>query len=191
MLLLGQDITDATLGVIGLGRIGKAFAKRAAAFNMKILYAARRRDSEFEDSYPHEVKHVELDELLKNSDFVSVHVPLNSETQHLIGERELRLMQPHSILINTARGPIVDEAALVKALKEKWIWSAGLDVYEEEPKVHPGLIELENTVLLPHLGSATTNTRTKMGLMAVDNLIAFFNGKKPTNLVNEEIWKNR
>ncbi len=190
-MMLGQDITGATLGVVGLGRIGKAFAKRAAAFEMKILYASRRADRDFESAYPHEIRQVDLDTLLQKSDFVSLHVPLLPETRHLIGERELRSMQPHSILINTARGPIVDENALVHALQEKWIWGAGLDVYEEEPRVHPGLIELPNTVLLPHLGSATTKTRTKMGLMAVDNLIAFFAGKRPPNLVNEEIWHTR
>ncbi|MBN2326999.1 MAG: D-glycerate dehydrogenase [Candidatus Omnitrophica bacterium] len=187
MLLLGRDVTGSTLGVVGLGRIGKAFAQRAAAFQMKILYASRRRDEEFESSYPGEIRRVDLDELLANSDFVSLHVSLTPETVHLIGEKELRRMQPHAILINTARGPVVDEAALVRALKEKWIWGAGLDVYEEEPHVHPDLISLPNTVLLPHLGSATTKTRTRMGLMAVENLIAFFEGRRPPNLVNEEM----
>ncbi len=189
-LFLGQDITHATLGIVGLGRIGKAFAQRAAAFQMKILYASKFRDEEFEKAYPHEIRLVDLDTLLHQSDFVSLHVPLTPETRHLIGEAQLRRMQPHAILINTSRGPVVDEAALVTALREKWIAGAGLDVFEEEPKVHPGLISLPNTVLLPHLGSATTKTRTRMGLMAVENLIAYFNGKRPPNLVNEEVWKN-
>ncbi|MGC9327225.1 MAG: 2-hydroxyacid dehydrogenase [Candidatus Hinthialibacter sp.] len=187
MLLLGRDVTGATLGIVGLGRIGKAFAQRAAAFQMKILYASRELDEEFESAYPGDIRRVELDELLANSDFVSLHVPLTPETVHLIGEQELRRMQPHAILINTSRGPVVDEAALVRALQEKWIWGAGLDVYENEPQVHPGLIALPNTVLLPHLGSATTKTRTRMGLMAVENLIAFFEGKRPPNLINDEL----
>lgn len=190
-LLLGQDVTGQTLGVVGLGRIGKAFASRAAAFKMKILYCARHRDDEFEASYAPGAEKVDLDVLLKQSDFVSLHVPLAPETTHLIGEKELKLMQPHAILINTSRGPVVDEAALVKALEGKWIWGAGLDVFEEEPAVHPGLISLPNAVLLPHIGSATVETRTKMGLMAVENLIAFFDGKRPPNLINGEIWQNR
>lgn len=189
-LFLGQDITHATLGVVGLGRIGKAFAQRAAAFQMKILYNSKSPDEEFEQAYPHEIHQVDLDTLLQQSDFVSLHVPLTPETRHLIGEPQLRQMKQHAILINTSRGPVVDEAALVTALQEKWIAGAGLDVFEEEPEVHHGLISLPNTVLLPHLGSATTQTRTRMGLMAVENIIAFFSGKRPPNLINEEVWKN-
>lgn len=188
MLWLGQDITERTLGVIGMGRIGQAVAERAAAFRMKILYTDTVDHKDFESKYPFECRRVDMDELLKTSDIVSVHVPLMKSTHHLIGEAELKKMQPHSILINSARGPIVDEAALVKALKEKWIWSAGLDVYEEEPKVHPELVKLPNSLLLPHLGSATIETRTRMGEIAVDNLIAFFEGKKPPTLVNESVW---
>lgn len=188
MQLLGQEVTGATLGIVGMGRIGLAVAKRAAAFDMKVLYYNRNRSAEADQIEP-KPEYVELDELLKRSDFVSVHAPLMQETTHLISERELKLMQPHAILINTARGPIVDEAALAKALKERWIWGAGIDVYEEEPKVHPELINLPNAVLLPHLGSATHGTRTRMGLKAVENLIAFFEGKRPPNLVNDGIWK--
>lgn len=190
LFCLGQDITERTLGIVGLGRIGKAVAERAAAFRMKILYTSRSTETEFENSYPHAIERVEMPELLKRSDVVSIHVPLMEETKHLIGEAELRAMQPHSILVNTARGPIVDEAALAKALRERWIWGAGLDVFEEEPKVHPDLIHLENTVLIPHLGSATHETRTKMGLIAVENLIRFFQGQKPPNLVNPDVWKS-
>lgn len=189
MHFLGMDISNKTLGIVGLGRIGKAFAVRAAGFSMKILYYARKQDAEFESSYTPGAEKVELDDLLKRSDYVVIHLPLTTETTHFIGERELRLMKPSAILINSARGPIVDESALVKALQEKWIWGAGLDVYEEEPKIHPELISLPNTTLLPHIGSATTETRTRMGLMAVDNLIAYFSGKRPPNLVNPEIWK--
>jgi len=155
---------------------------------MKVLYYARHRDEEFEASYTPGAEKVELDDLLRQSDFVSIHLPLTPDTTHFIGEKELKRMQSHSILINTARGPIVDETALVDALKEGWIWGAGLDVFEEEPTVHPELTALPNAVLLPHIGSATVETRTKMGLMAVENIIAFFEGKRPPNLVNEEIW---
>ncbi|MBI1388382.1 MAG: D-glycerate dehydrogenase [bacterium] len=189
MLWLGQDVSERTLGVIGMGRIGRAFAERAAAFRMKVLYTDAQPNKDFEAAYPYEVRFVEMDELLRKSDFVSVHVPLLDSTHHLISERELKMMQPHAILINSARGPIVDEAALVKALKEGWIWSAGLDVYEEEPAVHPELVTLPNCVLLPHLGSATIETRTRMGYIAVDNLIAFFKGEKPPTLVNPDVWK--
>jgi lactate dehydrogenase-like 2-hydroxyacid dehydrogenase len=188
MLWLGQDVTERTLGIIGMGRIGQAVAQRAAAFRMKILYTDAADNKEFEASYPFEARRVEMDELLQTSDIVSIHVPLMDSTHHLIGEAELKKMQSHSILINSARGPIVDEAALVKALKENWIWSAGLDVYEEEPKVHPELVTLPNSLLLPHLGSATIETRTRMGEIAVDNIIACFEGKKPPTIVNETVW---
>lgn len=189
LFYLGQDITERTLGIIGLGRIGQAVADRAAAFRMKILYTANSQNSEFENNYPYEIKKVEINDLLKQSDIVSVHVPLKSETTHLISHKELDLMQPHAILINTARGPIVDESALATALKSKTIWAAGLDVFENEPDVHPDLIGLQNAVLVPHLGSATNETREKMGMIAADNLIAFFEGKQPPNLVNPEVWK--
>lgn len=185
---LGQEVTGKTLGVVGLGRIGKAFAARAEGFQMPILYYSRRKDEAFETSYGPGARQAKLDELLRESDIVSLHLPLTEETHHLLGENELRLMKTSAILINTARGPIVDESALVRALKENWIWGAGLDVYEEEPKVHPALLDLPNTTLLPHIGSATTETRTKMGFMAIENLEAFFRGDKPKNLVNPTCW---
>jgi lactate dehydrogenase-like 2-hydroxyacid dehydrogenase len=188
LFYLGQDITERTLGIIGLGRIGQAVAERAAAFRMKILYTNNNPVDEFETNYPYDIKKVELKELLQQSDIVSVHVPLKPETTHLISHAELALMQPHAILINTARGPIVDESALASALKNNTIWAAGLDVFEKEPEVHPGLIDLPNAVLVPHLGSATNETRTKMGLIAAENLIAFFEGKQPPNLVNPAVW---
>ena len=122
--------------------------------------------------------------LLRQSDFVSVHVPLSPETRHTIGEAELRMMKKEAILVNTARGPVVDEAALVQALKEGWIWGAGIDVFEREPEVHPGLLECTNAVLAPHVGSATVATRTRMTTMAAENAIAFLHGKRPPNLVN-------
>ena len=190
LFFLGQDITEKTLGIVGLGRIGKAVAERAAAFRMNILYTSEERETAFEQHYPYSIEFTDLPGVLGRSDIVTIHVPLMPETTHLISEKELHLMQPHAILINTARGPIVDEAALAKALEQKWIWGAGLDVFEDEPKVYPGLLPLPNAVIIPHLGSATFQTRNRMGLIAVENLIAFFQGQKPPNLVNDEVWKS-
>lgn len=187
MLFLGADIAGRTLGIVGAGRIGTAVAERAKGFRMKILYCNHHSNPEFEAKFHAEFR--SLDDLLKESDFVSLHCPLTPETRHLIGARELSLMQPHAILINTARGPVVDEAALVTALKEKRIAAAGMDVYEEEPVIHPGLFELENAVLLPHIGSATIETRGKMATIAAQNIVAYFNGQKPPTLVNPEVWK--
>ena len=156
---LGMDVTERTLGIVGAGRIGQALAERARGFRMHVLLT-RRQDG------------VPLPELLERSDFVSLHVPLSSETRHLIGETELRRMRPHAVLVNTARGPIVDENALVRALREGWIAGAGLDVFENEPKLAPGLAELPNVVLTPHVGSATIVTRNRMAEMAARSIIA-------------------
>lgn len=190
LFYLGQDVTEKTLGIIGMGRIGQAVAERAAAFRMKILYSNICRVEGIESRYPFSIQYVELKELLQKSSIVTVHVPLSKETTHLIGAEELKLMQSHAILINTARGPIVDEDALATALKNRTIWAAGLDVFEKEPKVHPDLLQLDNAVLIPHLGSATIDTRAKMGMIAAENLTAFFEGKQPPNLVNPEVWKS-
>jgi glyoxylate reductase len=181
----GMDIVGKTLGVIGAGRIGSRFAMMAEGFDMPLLYHNRHTSREMEALG---AQLVSLDELLQRSDFVSVHVPLNEQTRHLIGKRELELMKPTAVLINTARGPVVDEAALVEALKTNKIFGAGLDVYEEEPKVHPGLFELENVVLLPHIGSATVSTRRKMCDLAGKNLIAMLAGKRPLHPLNAELW---
>lgn len=181
-LFLGQDIFNKTLGIIGAGRIGKTLAKRGMGFDMKVLYYNRKRDMEFEKEY--NAKWVELDALLRESDFVSIHVPLTKETRHMIGEREFKLMKSTSILINTARGPVVDEKALVKALKQGDIWGAGLDVFENEPEIEEELKKLKNVVLLPHIGSASIETRTNMGLMAARNIIEVLEGRKPINPVN-------
>lgn len=178
---IGQDITERTLGVIGAGRIGTNFALKSMGFRMKVLYAHPRPNEELEEKLG--ARRVEMDELLKQSDFVSLHVPLKPETTHLIGERELGLMPSHAVLINTARGPVVDEKALVKVLKEKKIAGAGLDVYEEEPKAAPGLLELENVVALPHIASATMETRSRMSTMAAENLLAVLEGREPANPV--------
>ncbi len=163
-LLLGLDVHGRTLGIVGSGRIGRAMARRAEGFGMHVLARGRREGPP-------------LEELLGRADFVSLHVPLTSETRHLIGARELRCMQPHAVLLNTARGPVVDEAALVRALREGWIAGAGLDVYEREPALEPGLAELDNVVLAPHAGSATQGTRRRMAEIAADNVIACLAGR--------------
>ena len=185
--LLGADITGSTLGIIGFGRIGKAVAKRARGFEMRICYWNRTRLSK-EQEAAFGVEYLPMNELLSESDFVSVHVALNESTRHLIGAQEFKFMKPSACLINTARGPVVDEGALVTALKQGDIASAGLDVYEQEPLLEPGLYDLENVVLAPHLGSATIGTRTKMGNMAVENCLMACSGQRPTNLVNPEIY---
>ena len=186
-LFLGQDITGKTLGVIGAGRIGSNFAKKSKGFSMRILYYDVKRDLEFEQEA--KAVFVDLDTLLKEADFVSIHVPLVPETRHLIGARELSLMKKNAILINTSRGPVVDEKALVNALKEGKIWGAGLDVYENEPDIETELLNLANVVLLPHIASATYETRTKMALMAAENILAVFRGETPPNIVNPDALK--
>lgn len=186
-LLLGMELNGKTLGIIGFGRIGSAVARRAVGFNMNILYHNDKRLSKNEEKNLN-VKYASLKELLKNSDFVSLHVPLTEKTKYLIGEEELKLMKRSSYLINTSRGPVVDEKALIKILKEKIIGGAGLDVYENEPELSEGLIDLENTVLLPHTGSATIEARTKMALMAAENLLTVLDGKVPLNLVNKKSY---
>lgn len=185
-LLLGSDVFGRTLGVIGFGRIGQAMARRARGFSMTVLYAdARRVDASIEQELQAQL--VPLDDLLRRSDFVSIHADLNAQTRHLIGERELKLMGPDHYLINAARGPIVDEKALVRALKEGWIKGAGLDVYENEPRLEVGLEDCENAVLLPHLGSATVTARNAMATTAARNLIEALEGRVPPNLVNPDV----
>jgi glyoxylate reductase len=180
-LMLGVDIAGATLGVVGTGRIGEAFAMRSKGFDMKVIYADEKPNEQLEKSLG--AVRLPLDELLSVSDFVSLHVPLLPATKHLIGERELRLMKPTAILINTSRGPVIDEAALAEALDKGIIRGAGLDVYEFEPAVNPMLLKQKNAVLLPHIASATNTTREKMAHMAVENLIAFIKGEAPPNRV--------
>lgn len=184
MMLLGHDVYGKTLGIVGMGRIGEATARRAQGFGMNVLYTSRTRKPDAEANL--RASRVDLDELLAKSDFVSVHVPLSDETTHMIGARELALMKPTAFLVNTARGPIVDEAALVAALRDGSIAGAGLDVYEREPALEPGLAALPNTVLLPHVASATVETRTKMAMLAAENAIAVIEGRTPAHLVNPE-----
>ncbi len=180
---LGQDVHGATLGIVGAGRIGTATALRSTGFGMKVLYTSSRSNRELDAIGG---RRVELDPLLRESDFVSLHVPLTPQTHHLIGRRELGLMKPTAFLINTSRGPVVDEKALVEALRDRRIAGAGLDVYEHEPATAPGLVELDNVVCIPHLGSATEATRSRMAVMAATNLIAALKGEVPPNLLNPE-----
>lgn len=182
LLFLGNDLVGKILGLIGLGRIGTAVAKRMHdGFDMKIIYYDVKRNEELEKQYHLEYKN--LDDLLKESDFISIHVPLLAATKHLIGESQLKMMKKTAYLINTSRGPVIDEKALVKALKSGEIKGAALDVYENEPKMAPGLAELPNTVLTPHTASATEETRAKMSELAAENIIAALEGKTPPSLI--------
>jgi len=188
--LLGAWVHGKTIGLIGGGgRIGKAVAKRAQGFSMRTLYWTPRRKPESEERAGG-LEYVPYDRLLAESDFVSVHAPLNAETRHLVGERELRLMKPTAFLVNSSRGPIVDEQALVRALTEKRIAGAGLDVYENEPQVHPALLTMQNVVLTPHLGSAVKELRESMANVVVDNILAVLEGRQPPNCWNAEIYKS-
>lgn len=188
LLFCGAEVHHATLGLIGAGRIGKIMARRASGFEMKILYHNPSRMSP-EDEATYHATYLPLDELLQKADFVSLHTPYTPATHHLISERELSLMKPSAILINTARGAIVDEKALVKALQHGRIAGAGLDVFENEPAVEPELLSMENVVLLPHIASASLHTRTLMATMASENLVAFHEGRQPPNMLNPEIWR--
>lgn len=179
---LGQDLTGKTLLVVGAGRIGLAMAHRSRAWGMRVLYVAQHQKWGFELA-PLAARRVELDEGLAQADVVSLHVPLDEQTHHLIGERELGLMKPDAILINTARGPVVDESALVEALRSGHLWGAGLDVFEREPQLHPGLAELSSVVLSPHIGSAERRFREAMTAMACANAAALLRGEEPPNAV--------
>ena len=181
--LMGRDVWGKQLGIVGFGRIGQSVARRARGFGMQILYHNRSRKEEAEQELG--ARYLELDELLETADFVSIHTPLTDETSHLIGAEELAKMKPEVVLVNTSRGPVVDEAALADALAEDRIFAAGLDVYEEEPTVHPKLLELENVVLAPHIGSASVETRDRMAVLAAENLAAVLRGEQPENPVDE------
>ena len=187
MLLLGRDVYGATLGIIGLGRIGAAVAKRARGFDMRILYYDIRRQEDLEREWG--LEYVDLDTLLRESDFVTIHTVLSPETYHLIGEREFQLMKETAVLVNAARGPIVDPEALYKALKEGQIAYAALDVTEPEPiNMDSPLLELDNIIIVPHIGSASYATRGKMAEMAARNLIAGLKGERLPTCVNPEVY---
>jgi glyoxylate reductase len=186
--MLGMGLTGKTLGVVGLGGIGRAVARRALGFGMTVVYAGPRPAPPEVERSLGGARHVPLEELLAVADVVTLHCPLTPQTRHLIDARALGLMRASAFLVNTARGPVVDEAALVDALRAGELAGAGLDVYEREPEVHPGLLELENVVLLPHLGSATIETRTAMAVLAAENALAVLEGRRPPTPVNPEVF---
>jgi glyoxylate reductase len=186
MMMLGEDIYGKTLGVVGFGRIGQAVAKRATGFDMKILYYDPVTEAA-EAARQVGARRVDLETLLRESDFVSVHTPLAPETHHLISTPQLDLMKPTAFLVNTSRGPVVDEGALVQALRDGKIKGAGLDVFENEPEVHPGLLELDNVVITPHVASASVSTRTRMATIAAENVIAALKGERPPTILNPEV----
>jgi len=190
MLLLGGDIHGKTLGIIGFGRIGRAMARRARGFDMRVLY----QDAVAADAATErELRATRTDTatLLRESDFVTLHTPLLPETQHLINTQSLKTMKKTAYLVNASRGPVVDEAALAQALKEGWIAGAGIDVFEREPEVHPALMGLPNVVLAPHIASASSDTRLKMANLAVDNCLAVLEGRTPPTPVNPEVLAKR
>lgn len=185
LLLLGQDIHHKTIGIVGFGRIGYAVAQRAKGFDMKIIYT----DME-EKPYAKDLgaERVDMETLLKTSDFVSLHPFLDASSTHMIDEPQLRMMKKTAIILNAARGPVIHEKALVQALKEGWIGGAGLDVYENEPAMEPGLAECANAVIVPHIGSASIETRTAMGMLAVNNILAVLRSQPLVSCVNPEIF---
>lgn len=190
MLLLGRDIAGKTLGIVGFGRIGQAMAQRATGFNMKVLYNDYKpAPDDVEEALDAEYR--ELPDLLRESDFVSLHVPLMESTHHLIDYAELEQMKRTAILINTSRGPVVNEKALARALQSKLIFGAGLDVYENEPEFEPELATMDSVIMVPHIASASVETRTRMATMAAENAIAVVAGKTPPNLVNPDVWERR
>jgi lactate dehydrogenase-like 2-hydroxyacid dehydrogenase len=187
MFFIGMDVDRKTLGIAGMGRIGSNIARKAKGFDMKIIYADARRNLQVEKELG--AIYVDKETLLKESDFLTLHVPLIPETHHYIGEKELRLMKKTAVLVNASRGPVVDEKALLKALQEKQIWGAGLDVFENEPEIVSGLTELDNVIVVPHIASATIETRINMGKIAVNNVINVLNGQPPETCVNPEVLK--
>lgn len=187
MLMHGVDVTGKTLGVVGTGRIGAAFALKSKGFDMKVLYVNLDKNVDLEKKIY--AKKVTFEVLLKESDFISLHVPLIPSTYHLIGEKEFKMMKKTAVLINSSRGPVIDEKALVKALKKKWIFGAGLDVYEHEPKITKELLYLNNVVLQPHSASATIKSRTQMATLAAENMIEGLKGLIPPNCINPEVFK--
>lgn len=186
-MLVGHDVHHRTLGIFGMGRIGQAMARRGQGFSMRVLYNDAQRVSEAVEREL-DVEFVTKEQLLRESDFVSLHVPLLESTRKLIGEPELRMMKKSAILVNTARGPVVDEAALAQALSERWIAGAGLDVFENEPHVNSQLLRLENVVVAPHIASASIDTRRAMSMLAVRNAVDALEGRRPATLLNPDVW---
>jgi lactate dehydrogenase-like 2-hydroxyacid dehydrogenase len=188
MFFIGLDVDHRTLGVAGLGRIGKNVARKARGFDMRIIYNDVQRDAGFEAETGAEF--VDKETLLREADFLTLHVPLLPETHHYIGTAELKTMQKTAVLINASRGPVVDEKALVVALREKWIFGAGLDVFENEPSIEPGLLGLDNVIVAPHVASATPATRLAMGKIVVANIHNVLNGLAPETCVNPAVLKS-
>lgn len=190
-LMLGAELNGKTLGIVGMGRIGKAVAKRARAFGLNIIYTRKADDKKTDDELKKtfDAKRVSLHDLCKQADFISINCPLREETRHLIGKAEFELTQPHCVLVNTSRGAVIDEEALVEALEQGKIASCGLDVFEREPNVPERLMKMPNVVLAPHIGSATKETRAAMDELAVKGLLEAFSGKLPANAVNPDVWK--
>lgn len=188
-IFIGALVKNKTLGIVGMGRIGEMVARKAKAFEMNILYTKRNPDPKVESELG--ARFVSLDELLAQSDIVSLHVPLNDETRHMVNASSFAKMKRGAIIINTARGPIVDEHDLVEALRNGTLSGAGLDVFDAEPNINPELIGMENVVLTPHIASATKEAREAMGKLAVEAITKTFSGIKPENLVNPEVWENR
>ena len=189
-MLLGHDISQATLGIVGFGRIGRGVARRARGFGMRVLYYDEQpatAEAEKELS----ATRVDLHRLLREADFVSVHVPLTDATHHLLSTEQFAIMKPSAVLVNTSRGPVVDEAALAEALRTKVIFAAGLDVFEREPAVHPDLLKLENVVLAPHISSASFRTRAQMCEVAARNVLTGIRGGRPPNVLNPEVFDQR
>ena len=190
LMMLGQDVHHKTLGIVGFGRIGQALARRAGGFAMRILYYDTfRPPAEVERDLGAEYR--DLDDLLREADFVSLHINLTPQTRHMINAGRLARMKPTAVLVNTSRGPVIDEAALAQALKAGEIFAAGLDVFEREPEVNPDLLNCDTAVLIPHLGSATVETRLAMANLAADNLFAALAGQRPPTLLNPEAWEQR
>ena len=189
-VMLGQDVHGKVLGIVGFGRIGQAVARRARGFGMRVAYFdVARPPPEVERELGAE--YLQFDDLLAQADLISIHVALTPETRHLFGAEQFRRMKKTGVVVNTSRGPVIDEAALAEALAAGEIFAAGLDVFENEPEVHPRLLELDNAVVIPHLGSATVETRDAMGLLAVENLVTALEGKRPPTPVNPEAWEGR
>jgi glyoxylate reductase len=188
LLFVGTDVHHKTLGLMGFGRIGTAVAKRALGFDMNILFHDEAPVAS-ETAEQFGAIGVDRETLLRESDFVSIHVPLTPGTHHLMGAKEFALMKPTAFIINTSRGEVINEKALVEALEKKQIAGVALDVYEKEPEIAPALLAMPNVILLPHIGSASLETRTKMGMMAAENLVAYFNGQRPPNCLNSEIFE--
>jgi glyoxylate reductase len=186
MMFLGREITGKTLGLVGAGRIGYNFAKKAKAFDMKILYTDLIQNPKMVELG---AIYVDKETLLKEADFVSLHVPLLPSTTHYISEKEFSIMKNTSVIVNTCSGPVIDEKALVNALKQGEIWGAGLDVFEHEPNIEPELLDMYNVTILPHIASATMETRTNMGLIAAENIIKVLNSQKPDTCVNTDVLK--